>query len=167
MKIEQNSFVTIEYLIRLGEGETYPPSGQPEEISFCLGWGAMPPGLEEAMLGLSPEDQRVVSLSAEEAYGEFDQELVMEVPLSDFAPELELSPGLVFETENDEGHPVYFIVQEVGPDAVVIDFNHPLAGKALEVDFTVRQVRPASPEELEGPGGCSCSQCGEGGAHSH
>ena len=115
MKIDKNSFVTIEYLIRLGEQETYPPSGQPEEISFCLGWGAMPPGLEEAMLGLSPEDQRVVSLSPEQAYGEFDQELVMEVPLSDFAPELELRPGLVFETENDEGHTVYFIVQEVRP----------------------------------------------------
>lgn len=167
MKIDKNSFVTIEYLIRLGEQETYPPSGQPEEISFCLGWGAMPPGLEEAMLGLSPEDQRVVSLSPEQAYGEFDQELVMEVPLSDFAPEMELSPGLVFETENDEGHAIYFIVQEVGPDAVVIDFNHPLAGKALEVSFTVRQVRQASPEEMQGPGGCSCSQCGEGGSRPH
>ncbi|MGC2692193.1 MAG: FKBP-type peptidyl-prolyl cis-trans isomerase, partial [Desulfobaccales bacterium] len=70
MKIDKDSFVTIEYMIRLGEQETYPPSGQPEEISFCLGWGAMPPGLEEAMLGLSPEDQRVVSLSPDQAYGE-------------------------------------------------------------------------------------------------
>jgi FKBP-type peptidyl-prolyl cis-trans isomerase SlyD len=167
MKIDKNSHVTIEYLISLGENETYPPNGQPEEISFCLGWGAMPPGLEEAMIGMGPNDQRQVHLSAEEAYGEFDQELVMEVPRTDFAPELDLQPGLVFETENDEGHVVYFLVQEVKDDTVVIDFNHPLAGKPLDISFTVRQVREATPEELEGDEGCSCPQCGEGCSQPH
>jgi FKBP-type peptidyl-prolyl cis-trans isomerase SlyD len=167
MKIDKNAFVTIDYLIRMGEQETYPPNGEPEEISFCIGWGAMPPGLEDAMLGLSAGDQKVVHLTPEEAYGAFDQELVMEVPRSDFAPDLEVRPGLVFETENDEGHVVYFIVQEIKDDLVVIDFNHPLAGKALEVSFTVRQVRESTPEDLEGHEGCSCSQCGEGGSNSH
>jgi FKBP-type peptidyl-prolyl cis-trans isomerase SlyD len=170
MKIDKSSFVTIDYLIHMGEQETYPPNGQPEEISFCLGWGAMPPGLEEAMVGLAAGDQKAVHLSAEQAYGEFDQELVMEVPRSDFAPDLELKPGLVFETENEDGHTVYFIVQEVKDEAVVIDFNHPLAGKELEVTFTVRQVREATPEDLEehqGHEGCSCSHCGEGGSQPH
>jgi FKBP-type peptidyl-prolyl cis-trans isomerase SlyD len=163
MKIDKNSFVTIDYLIRMGEDETYPPSGQPEEISFCLGWGAMPPGLEEAMLGMDAQEQKVVRLSPEEAYGELDEELIMEVPRSDFAPEIELSPGMVFETENEEGHPVYFIVQEIQPDKVIIDFNHPLAGKELEVSFTVRQVREATSEDLQAHQGCTCSECAEGG----
>ncbi len=167
MKIDKNSCVTIDYLIRLEDRETYPPNGDPEEISFCIGWGAMPPGLEEAMLGLEAGDQKVVHLSAEEAYGEFDQELVMEVPRSDFTPDIEIRPGLVFETENDEGHVVYFIVQEVKDDLVVIDFNHPLAGKALDVSFTVRQVRESTPEDREGHEGCSCGHCGEGGSNSH
>ena len=170
MKIDKSSFVTIDYLIRMGEQETYPPSGQPEEISFCMGWGAMPPGLEEAMVGMEQGDQKVVHLSAEQAYGEFDQELVMEVPHGDFPPDLELKPGLVFETENDEGQAVYFIVQEVKDDVVIIDFNHPLAGKDLEVTVSVRQVRESTPEDLEGleaHEGCSCSHCGEGGSHSH
>jgi FKBP-type peptidyl-prolyl cis-trans isomerase SlyD len=167
MKIDKNSFVTIDYLIQLGEEETYPPNGQPEEISFCMGWGAMPPGLEEAMLGMDAKEHKVVRLSAEEAYGDLDEELIMEVPRSEFAPEVELKPGLVFETENEEGHPVYFIVQEVLPDKVVIDFNHPLAGKEMEVSFTVRQVREATPEDLQQHQGCTCSECGEGGLHQH
>ena len=167
MKIDKNSFVTIDYLIKLGEDETYPPSGQPEEISFCLGWGAMPPGLEDAMLGMEPREGKVVLLSAEEAYGELDEELIMEVPREEFAPEVELQPGLVFETENEEEQIVYFIVQEVHPDKVVIDFNHPLAGKELEVSFTVRQVREATPEDLQQHQGCTCSECGEGGPHQH
>ncbi len=165
MKIDKNSYVTIDYLINLGEAETYPPDGKPEEISFCMGWGAMPPGLEEALIGMKVNDSRVVSLKAAQAYGEFDDELLMEVPRSDFAPEVELRPGLVFETENEEGQAVYFIVQEVRPETVLIDFNHPLAGKDMEVSFTIRQVREATPEDLKEHQACSCSECQEGGSH--
>jgi FKBP-type peptidyl-prolyl cis-trans isomerase SlyD len=167
MKIDKDSFVTIDYLINLGEAQTYPPDGKPEEISFCMGLGAMPPGLEEALMGLEANDQRVVNLSAEQAYGEFDDELVMEVPRSDFAPEVEVKPGLVFETENEDGDPVFFIIQEVHPETVLIDFNHPLAGKNLEVSFTIREVREATPEDLKEQQVCTCSECQEGGSHQH
>jgi len=164
MKIDKSSFVTIDYLIRMGDKDYYPQNGQPEEISFCLGWGVMPQGLEEALLGLEEQDQKVVRLNPAEAYGEIDQELVMEVSRADFAPEVELRPGQVFETVDEEGHPVYFLVQEVRPETAVIDFNHPLAGKELEVSFTVRSVREATPEDLEQQH--SCCEC-EGGSHQH
>jgi FKBP-type peptidyl-prolyl cis-trans isomerase SlyD len=159
MGIEKNSFVTMDYLIRLGDQEYYPPDGQPEEISFCIGWGAMPPGLEEALLGMEESDRKVVRLSAAEAYGETDQELIMEAPKSDFAPDAELKPGQVFETADEEGQAVFFVVKEVRPETVVIDFNHPLAGRDLEVSFTVRRVREATPEELQ-QHSCQCG-CGE------
>jgi FKBP-type peptidyl-prolyl cis-trans isomerase SlyD len=98
---------------------------------------------------MKENDHQVIKLAAEQAYGEFDDELLMEVPRSDFGPEVELRPGLVFETENEDGQPMYFIVQEVRPESVLIDFNHPLAGKDLEVSFTIRQVREATPEDLK------------------
>jgi FKBP-type peptidyl-prolyl cis-trans isomerase SlyD len=165
MKIDKNSYVSIDYLIHLGDNETYPPSGQPEEISFCLGWGVMPAKLEEAMLGLEEKDHKHLHLTPVQAYGEVDLDLIMDVPRSDFAPDLELRPGLVFETEGEEGQPVYFIVKEVHPDSVVIDFNHPLAGRELEVSFTVRQVREATPEDLKEYH--SCFACADGGPHTH
>jgi FKBP-type peptidyl-prolyl cis-trans isomerase SlyD len=165
MQIDKNSCVSIAYLIRLGEKEYYPPNGQPEEISFCMGWGVMPPGLEEALLGMRVDEKKVVRLTPEQAYGEIDQELIMEVPRSDFDPELELKPGLVFETKDEDDHPAYFIVHEVRNEEVVIDFNHPLAGKELEVSFTVRQVREATPEELQGMQ--TCPECGGGSPHQH
>jgi FKBP-type peptidyl-prolyl cis-trans isomerase SlyD len=167
MKIDKKSFVTIDYLINLGQEETYPPDGKPEEISFCMGWGAMPPGLEAALIGLEENDYKVITLSAEQAYGEFEDELVMEVPRADFAPEVEVRPGLVFETENEDGQPVYFIVHEVRPETVLINFNHPLAGKNLEVSFTIRQVREATPEDLKEHHAFTCSECQEGGSHQH
>jgi FKBP-type peptidyl-prolyl cis-trans isomerase SlyD len=164
MKIDKTSFVTIDYLIRLGENEFFPSSGQPEEISFCLGWGTMPPGLEAAMLGMVVNNSKEVSLSPQEAYGEVDEELIMEVPRGDFDPDLDIALGQVFETQDEEGHPLYFMIKELRPDTVVIDFNHPLAGKTLEVSFTVKEVREATPQDLQPEGTCSC--CG-GEPHSH
>jgi FKBP-type peptidyl-prolyl cis-trans isomerase SlyD len=167
MKINKNSFVTLDYLINLGEAETYPPDGKPEEVSFCMGQGTMPPGLEEALIDMEENDHKVINLAAQEAYGEVDDELLMEVPRADFAPDIELRPGLVFETQNEEGHPIFFIVQEVRSESVLIDFNHPLAGKDLEVSFTIRQVREATPEDLKQLHSCTCSECQEGGSHQH
>ena len=164
MKIATNSFVTIDNLIRMGQ-ESYPRNGQPEEISFCMGWGVMPSGLEEAMLGKKVNHHEVVHLSPEQGYGDIDQELIMEVPRSDFAPEIELKPGLVFETEGEEGNPVYFIINQVLPETVIIDFNHPLAGKELEITFTVRQVREATKEDLEHYH--SCFTEADEGSHQH
>jgi FKBP-type peptidyl-prolyl cis-trans isomerase SlyD len=164
MKVDKNSFVSINYLIRLGEKDFYPKSGQPEEISFCMGWGVMPPGLEEAILGMEVHDHKVVHLTPEKGYGEINQELIMEVPRAEFDPHAELKPGLIFETLDEENQPVYFIVQETRPETVIIDFNHPLAGKELEVSVTVRQVREATTEDLK-----EQPPCWEGkeGSHHH
>ncbi|MFZ5453135.1 MAG: FKBP-type peptidyl-prolyl cis-trans isomerase [Thermodesulfobacteriota bacterium] len=163
MKIDKNSFVTIDYLIRMGEREYYPPDGRSEEISFCMGWGVMPPGLEAALLGLEEQAQKVVQLAPAEAYGEADPEMIMEVPLTDFAADVELKPGQLFETVDDDGQPVYFLVQELRSETAIIDFNHPLAGKELEISFTVRGVRVATKEDLQHQPACECG----GDSHQH
>ncbi len=164
VKVTENSFVTIDYLIRLREGQTFPQDGSRESISFCLGHGVMPPALEEAMVGMGVNEHKSVHLTPSEAYGEVDEELVTEVDRSDFEAEVDLRPGLVFETMDEENHPVYFVVSEVKPDTVVIDFNHPLAGKEVEIDFTIREVREATQADLQGQ--CQCPSCGaEGGSH--
>jgi FKBP-type peptidyl-prolyl cis-trans isomerase 2 len=62
---------------------------------------------------------------------------------------------------------VCFIVEEVRPHSVLIDFNHPLAGKNLKVSFTIRQVREATPEDLKEHAVCTCDECREGGSHQH
>jgi FKBP-type peptidyl-prolyl cis-trans isomerase 2 len=155
VKVNENSFVTIDYLIRLKGGQTFPQDGVPESIAFCLGHGVMPPALEQAMAGMAVNEHKNVQLTPEEAYGEVDENLITEVDRSDFEGETDLRPGLVFETVDEENHPVYFVVIEVKADTVIIDFNHPLAGKAVEIDFTVKEVRPATPADLEG---CAC--CG-------
>jgi FKBP-type peptidyl-prolyl cis-trans isomerase SlyD len=167
MKVAANSVVSVDYLIRLSDGESYPKDGKAEEISFILGTGVMPPGLEEALVGLEAGDQKVVKLSPDQAYGEFDDSMVMEVDRKDFEHSLELEPGMVFETVDEENQPVFFIVSELKGERVVIDFNHPLAGKELEFSITIKNVREATPEDLAQQQACGCSSCGCGGEHNH
>jgi len=162
MKVTPSSFVTIDYLIRTAESETFPDSGTPEELSFCLGCGLMPPDLEQALLGMSVHEHKVVTLSPEQAFGPVDDKLIQQVPLADFGQDRPPEPGDIFETVDEEGHTVYFVVRQVEADLATIDFNHPLAGKDVEFAITLKGVREASPEDIKG---CTCGACG--GDHPH
>ncbi|OGP71787.1 MAG: hypothetical protein A2Y80_04650 [Deltaproteobacteria bacterium RBG_13_58_19] len=164
MKVERNSFVTLDYLICREGRDLYPQDGQPAVISFCLGWGVMPPDLEESLLDMKVDEHKSVHLTPQQAYGEIDKNLIVEVPRADFDPQMELKPGLVYETMDEEDHPIHFIIREVQLEKVIIDFNHPLAGMELDISFTVRQVREATPEDLQHHQGCNSCQ---GDAHHH
>jgi len=168
MKVTPTSFVSIDYLIRTGDHDHYPRSGKPEELSFCLGCGLMPAHLEEALVGMALEELKTVRLTPQQAFGEVDEKLVLEVPRADFAPEVHPEPGDAFETTDEEGHPAYFVVKAVMPDTVTIDFNHPLAGKEVEFVITLKGVREATPEDMKTSScSCSCSQCGGSDPHEH
>ncbi|MFP3867500.1 MAG: peptidylprolyl isomerase [Desulfobacteraceae bacterium] len=147
MKITEDSFVNLEYQLRIGE-KVHPPGGQPEEISICMGYGGMPLGLEKALLGMEVDEIKVINLSPQEAFGEVDEQLIHEVSRDEFDPSVELRPGLIFEATDDRGRPSKFFIRELRPETVLIDFNHPLAGKDLEVMINVRQVREACQEDI-------------------
>jgi FKBP-type peptidyl-prolyl cis-trans isomerase 2 len=142
----------------------FPSSGEPEELSFCLGWGHLPSTLEEAMVGMEPNEQKTVRLTPEQAFGEIDQDLIQEVPRGEFDPNISPEPGDVFETTDDQGHPIYFVVKDLRPDSVIIDFNHPLAGKEVEFAITLKAVREATPDDLKG---CTCPSCAGSDRHEH
>lgn len=163
MKVTPTSFVTIDYLIR-SEGEYFPKTGEPEELSFCLGCGLMPGPLEEALVDMTLNEKKIVRLSPDEAFGEVDETLIQEVPRQNFDPEVNPEPGDVFETTDEEGHQVYFVVKSLEPETVVIDFNHPLAGKEVEFAITLKAVREATPEDMKV---CSCPECGGSHPHEH
>lgn len=149
MKIDKNSFVSLEYQLRIGKDEVYPAPNDYEEISLYLGGGGMPPGLEAALLGMEADEHKVVNLKPSEAFGEVDEKMIIEVSRAEFDPAVELRPGLIFDATDKKGQTSKFYIRELRPETVVIDFNHPLAGKELEISVTVREVREATPEDIE------------------
>lgn len=148
MKIASGSVVGIDYSLHLGDGQVIDASAPGEPLTYLHGEGQIVPGLESALEGMSAGDQKQVVVAPGEGYGEHDPRGVQEVPRAAFPSELDPQPGMELTAEGPNGEPVPFAVREVRSDAVVIDLNHPLAGKTLHFDVTVREVRAATPEEI-------------------
>ena len=157
MQIANDSVVSIEYRLHLGDGKTIDESDPGEPLVYLHGHEQIVPGLEKALEGKKVGESLKVTVTPEDGYGEYDPDGVEEVPREDFPPDMELEAGGVVSATDEEGDEVDFLVKEVRPKTVVVDFNHPLAGKTLHFEVTVREVRAATTEELEhghahGPG---------------
>ena len=158
MQIAKDSVVTVDYRLHLGDGKIIEQSEQDDPLVYLHGYEEIVPGLEKALEGKKAGESLKVQVSAEEGYGEYDPDGVEEVPRAEFPEDLQLEAGGVISATDDEGDEVDFLVKEVRGDTVVVDFNHPLAGKTLHFEVTVKEVRKATAEELEhghvhGPGG--------------
>jgi FKBP-type peptidyl-prolyl cis-trans isomerase SlyD len=136
--------VLLSYRVFDEEGEAL--HDVPDELSLVVGYGALLPAIEERLEGLRQGEQRTVELSPDDAFGRRDPKAVIEVDRDEFPPDV--APGDRFDAESDDGRPVLLQVLDVSDQAVVLDGNHPLAGQRVRFEITVREVRPASAEEL-------------------
>ena len=157
MKIGKGSVVSLEYSLHLGDGKVVDASSPGEAMAYIQGEGQIVPGLERALEGLSAGDQRQVVVQPVDGYGDHDARGVQEVPRGAFPADMRPAVGMELVAQGPEGEPVPFVVRDVGLETVTIDLNHPLAGKTLHFDVTVKDVRAATSEELEhghvhGPG---------------
>jgi FKBP-type peptidyl-prolyl cis-trans isomerase SlyD len=149
MQIAKDSVVSIDYRLHLGDGKVIDESDPGEPLVYLHGYEEIVPGLEKALTGKKAGESLKVEVSPEEAYGEYDPKGVEEVPREDFPADMELEAGGIVTATDDEGDEVEFLVKELRGKTVVVDFNHPLAGKTLHFEATVREVRAATAEELE------------------
>jgi FKBP-type peptidyl-prolyl cis-trans isomerase SlyD len=164
--IQANARVVLDYTLKDDKGELLDASdgegGEP--IVYVHGYGMLVPGLEAALVGLEAGAEKVVTVSPEEGFGDRDDELVLEVDRSDFPNPKKIAVGDEVVAESPDGDEVPMRVLEVKDDGVVVDANHPLAGKTLVYAVKVREVAAASDEELAdaaaafeaaGYGGCN------------
>ncbi len=145
MAIKENQIVSIEY--EVSDGEKVVDSnvgGMP--LVFMFGKGQIIPGLENAIANMSIGEKAEVLVKSHDAYGEYEAEAKQEVPKDQFAG-IDLEVGMTLYGQGEDGGTVQVIVKEIGKDNVIIDFNHPLAGKDLSFIVTVNNIREASAEE--------------------
>lgn len=168
MAIETNQIVSIEYEVM--DGSTVVDSnvgGQP--LTFMFGKGQIIPGLENGIAHMSIGEKGNVLVKAADAYGDYNEEARQDVPKEQFAG-IDLNVGMTLYGQGEDGGTVQVTVKEIKEESVIIDFNHPLAGKDLMFTVTISNVRDASPQEaMTGipaenamdDSGC----CGSGGNH--
>lgn len=150
MKIVKDSVVSLRYeLTDEATGEVIEKVEVP--ISYLHGgYDGIFPLVEEALHGKAVGDQCSVTLQPDDAFGEYEHELVEVEARSAFPEDIEV--GMQFEgapEESDDEDFILYTVLEVGDDEVTVDGNHPLAGKTVCFNCTVTGVRAATAEELE------------------
>ncbi len=155
----QRRVVSFHYTLTDTKGnqlDTSRDSQQP--LTFLEGSGQIIPGLERALALLSVGDTRVIEVEAQDAYGKYEQELVIEVPRERLPNSESVAVDDQFQASGPQGESLMFRVIEVLADKVRLDGNHPLAGENLTFDIEITQARAATLDEIahghaHGPGG--------------
>lgn len=150
--VHPRAVVSISYALYDHEDGSLLDAATPDApLRYVHGAGALLPAVEEALTDKKPRDVISLVLPPERAYGAHEPRRLQEVPRDLFPADLDLKPGMPFMLELAAGlHPMAFRVKKVTPDGtVVLDGNHPLAGKTLRFEITVEEVRWASPEEIK------------------
>ncbi len=147
MKVSENAVVTIDYTLTNDSGEKLDTSKGHDPLSYIHTSGNKIPGLEKELEGRSEGDHFTAVISPDEAYGSHDDSLVFTVPLEKLPKDQDLQNGMQFQTETPQG-PRILTLTSFDDSQAVLDANHPLAGKTLHFDVTVRGIREATGDEI-------------------
>ena len=145
--ISNDTVVQFNYTLTNAEGDVLDQS-RGEPLAYLHGHHNIIPGLENQMTGKSAGDKFKVTVAPEEAYGEYVQEAVQEVPRTNFQGVDNIEVGMQFQSQTDDGQVMLVTVKDVNDDVVVVDGNHPLAGVELTFDVEIVEVRAATADEI-------------------
>ncbi len=146
--VTDGQVVSLEYTLRV-DGKVVDTSEGGEPLEYLHGAANIIPGLEREMDGMAVGESKTVVIAASDGYGEMDEEAFIEVPRSEFPDDMPLKPGLEMELSGPEGQPMYARVESMEGETVVLNMNHPLAGKELHFDVKVVNLRDATDEEMD------------------
>jgi FKBP-type peptidyl-prolyl cis-trans isomerase SlyD len=158
MTISQHKVVSIHYkVVDTANAEVIDSSDDGEPMTYLHGASNIIPGLEQALEGKGIGDEIEVTVEPADAYGEYSEDRIQQVPIEAFEEMEKIEPGMMVTAQSDDGQ-INLMVTEVDEATVTVDANHPLAGKSLSFDVRVEAVRDASEEEIShghvhGPGG--------------
>ena len=147
MKVAKDLVVSLAYQVRTEDGVLVDESPVSAPLDYLHGHGSLISGLETALEGHEVGDKFDVAVGANDAYGQYDENLVQRVPKDVFMGVDELQVGMRFLAETDQG-PVPVEITAVEDDHVVVDGNHMLAGQNLKFNVEVVAIREATEEEL-------------------
>ena len=132
--------VRVHYTGTLLTGEQFDSSAGREPLEFEVGAGMMIKGFDDAVVGMAVGDKKTINISPEEAYGERNEQMVIDFPRSNFPDDMEPEIGMQLMMNNSAGQQFPVTITEVREDVVVLDANHMLAGKELVFDIEMVEI---------------------------
>ncbi|MEO0946357.1 MAG: peptidylprolyl isomerase [Pseudomonadota bacterium] len=132
--------VRIHYVGTLSDGEQFDSSEGREPLEFKLGAGQVIPGFDKAVAGMEVGESQTVTIIADDAYGQADPNGRQSFPRDKIPAEIPLEIGTQLQLAGPKGQPIMVRVAEVSDDAVILDANHPLAGKNLTFKIELIEI---------------------------
>ena len=137
---KKDDTVKVHYTGKLSDGNVFDSSKERDPLEFKVGAGQVIPGFEQAVEGMAVEETKEVTIPSTEAYGPVREELKQEVNKSNLPPELKPEVGMQLSAKNQEGGDMVVTVAEVKDESILIDANHPLAGKDLTFEIELVEI---------------------------
>lgn len=162
MKIAENTVVKMNYTLFDSEGNKIDSSIGKEPFEYIHGNKMIVPGLEKGLEGKESGEKLTVDVKAQDAYGIYDERLVLDVDKDQFDTDMPIQEGMYFQASSPNGGVMLVKVKKVTDKYVTVDGNHDLAGKDLKFDVEILDVREATEEDLKMLSGCGggCGGCG-------
>lgn len=139
-KAKKGDHVKVHYTGTLTTGERFDSSEGREPLAFTVGAGQMIRGFDDAIPGMIVGEKKTINIAPVDAYGEKNQEAIVEFPKTNIPPDMKLEPGMRLQLTNQAGQPIPVVVTEVRDEVVVLDANHELAGKELIFDIELVEI---------------------------
>jgi len=144
--VAEGKLVSLEYTLTLDDKSVVETNVGAKPLTYTHGSHQLIPGLEKALEGMTVGDTKQVTVAPAEGYGEMDPKALQEVQKQLIPPDA-LKVGTRLQGKTPNGQTVYPLISEIKDDTVVLDFNHPLAGKTLHFDVKVLDVQQAQAEQ--------------------
>lgn len=138
--IEKGNKVKIHYTGTLEDGTVFDSSEGKDPLEFEVGTGQVIAGFDEGVIGLKKGDKKTINIPADKAYGQYDEKRMGEYPRANVPKDMELKVGAKMFLQSPEGGVALATIKEIKDDVVVLDLNHPLAGKDLTFEVEVIEV---------------------------
>lgn len=138
--VSEGKAVKVNYTLKV-DGKVFDSSVGRKPVEFTAGSHQMIPGFEKGVMGMKAGQKKSFSVSPAEGYGPEDPKAIRSIPKSQIPPDIKPKAGMLLDTKKKNGQRVPVKVVKVNKDAVVINFNHPLAGKTLKYDVEVLEIK--------------------------
>ena len=141
-QVKANDTVKVHYTGKLADGQVFDSSVERgEPIEFTMGQGQLIPGFEKGLIDMKVNEKKTINIPKEEAYGEPREELIQEVQKSQLPEEIKPEVGMGLVSKSPDGQEMNLVVRDVKEETIVVDGNHPLAGKDLVFDLEVVEIK--------------------------
>ncbi len=143
-QVQSGDKVRVNYDGKLRSGETFDSSKGREPLEFTVGTGQVIKGFDDGVLGMKPGDKKTVEIPVDHAYGEKNEDMIIEFPKTQFPEDMNPEVGQQLMMSNGSGQSFPVVIKEVKEETVILDANHHLAGQELIFDIELVEIVPVS-----------------------